>query len=219
MSDEISVSFELNSPGGFVSQSIPDCVVYLHGFRSSPSSVKAQKVHEDFLRQGEVAQLWIPQLPASPREAMELVHDEVALRLDQNPDLSLGFIGSSLGGFYATVLAECWPEHSRALLLNPAVKPYDDLHDQTGRQKVYFSEEEINFLPDYLSDLKAMEPDRLTCLSRYCLVAASGDEVLDFGMMTHRYEGAHQLRINGSDHALTEFDQVWPLARLFLGLK
>lgn len=214
-----SVSFELISPGGFVAPSVPDCVVYLHGFRSSPSSMKAQKVYADFLRQGNLAQLWIPQLPASPREAMQMVVDEVQNRLSHDPDLSLGFIGSSLGGFYATALAEQWPMQARALLLNPAVKPYDDLQDQTGRQKVFFSEEEINFLPDYLSELKAIECKSLINPARYCLVAASGDEVLDFGMMLDRYKGAHQLRIEGSDHALTEFDEVWPLVRLFMGLK
>lgn len=214
-----SLSFELISPGGFVAANIPDCVIYLHGFRSSPSSVKAQKVHADFVQQGGVAQLWTPQLPASPREAIEMIEEEVQRRVNQNSDLTLGFIGSSLGGYYATVLAERWPQQSRVLLLNPAVKPYNDLHDQTGQQKVYFSDEEINFLPDYLSDLKEMECESLTDLSRYCLVAASGDEVLDFGMMTDRYEGAHQLKVNGSDHALTQFDEIWPIARLFMGLK
>ncbi|MDX1669384.1 MAG: YqiA/YcfP family alpha/beta fold hydrolase, partial [Limnobacter sp.] len=205
-------------PGGFVLAEVPDLVVYLHGFRSSPSSVKAQKVCADFESAGLSARLWVPQLSASPAEVMSELTREIDKRLDSHSGMSLGLIGSSLGGYYATVLAERYAQ-SRVLLLNPAVQPYNDLHDQTGRQKVYFSNEEIEFLPAYLSDLKDMEPVELVNLSRYCVVGATGDEVLDFDQMMARYPQAHQVRIEGSDHALSEFDQIWPIARTFMGLK
>lgn len=218
MPDKAFPAFDLLSPGGLVNAKLPDLVVYLHGFRSSPSSVKAMKVQADFEAQGASFNLWVPQLPASPAQALALVQEEVQNRLASSPDLELAFIGSSLGGFYATVLGETYPQ-ARVLLLNPAVKPYNDLQDQIGRQKVYFSEEEIEFIPDYLADLKSMEKTSLSDPLRYCLVAASGDEVLDFGMMVARYRGAHQLQISGSDHALSEFDQFWPIVRLFLGMK
>lgn len=212
------VAFQLHSPGGFVLGQVPDLVVYLHGFRSSPSSVKAQKVCADFENAGLSARLWVPQLSASPSEVMARLTQELDQRLESQSPLSLGFIGSSLGGYYATVLGERYPQ-SRVLLLNPAVQPYNDLHDQTGKQKVYFSDEEIEFLPAYLNDLKSMEPSTITSQSRYCVVGATGDEVLDFGMMMARYPQAHQLRIEGSDHALSEFDEIWPIARTFMGLK
>ncbi|MDH4394591.1 MAG: YqiA/YcfP family alpha/beta fold hydrolase [Limnobacter sp.] len=214
--------FELLSPGGFVNteqnppEDGPDLVVYLHGFRSSPSSVKAQKMITVFEQAGWSQRLWVPQLPASPAEAMRMVQAEIQCRLPEGGKLSI--LGSSLGGFYATVLGEQYPD-ARVVLMNPAVKPYEDLVDQIGRKKVYFSEEEIEFVPEYLNDLKAMERLTLQNPSRYFLVAATGDEVLDFNQMVARYPGTHQCRIQGSDHALTEFDDWLPLIQLFLGVK
>lgn len=211
-------AFELVSPGGFVNAGhhVPDLVVYLHGFRSSPNSMKAQKVISVFEEAGLSQRLWVPQLPASPAEAIKMVLAEIGDRMPEGGKLTL--LGSSLGGFYATVLGERFPE-AQVVLMNPAVKPYDDLVDQIGRKKVYFSEEEIDFVPEYLNDLKAMECLTLQNPGRYFLIAATGDEVLDFNQMVARYPGAHQCRIQGSDHALTEFDDWLPLIQLFLGVK
>lgn len=212
-------AFELISPGGFVNAGahVPDLVVYLHGFRSSPSSVKAQKVIAVFEEAGWSDRLWVPQLPASPAEAIDLVLQGIEGRLPEEGG-KLTVLGSSLGGFYATVLGERFPQ-AQVVLMNPSVKPYDDLVDQIGRKKVYFSDDEIDFVPEYLADLKAMERLTLHNPARYFLIAATGDEVLDFNEMLARYPGAHQCRIQGSDHALTEFDDWLPLIQLFLGVK
>lgn len=211
--------FELVSPGGFVNAGahVPDLVVYLHGFRSSPSSVKAQKVIAVFEQAGWSDRLWVPQLPASPAEAMNMLLQGVEGRLPKEGG-KLTVLGSSLGGFYATVLGERYPD-SKVVVMNPSVKPYDDLVDQIGRKKVYFSDDEIDFVPEYLIDLKAMECLTLHKPDRYFLIAATGDEVLDFNQMLARYPGAHQCRIHGSDHALSEFDDWLPLIQLFLGVK
>ncbi|HEY1057946.1 MAG TPA: YqiA/YcfP family alpha/beta fold hydrolase [Limnobacter sp.] len=210
--------FVLESPGGFSAPPQPlDWVVYLHGFRSSSRSVKAQKTIDAFAQAGQGDRLWVPDLPASPAQALALVEDELRVRLHNNPRLRLGFMGSSLGGFYATVLGE---RHlnARVALLNPAVKPYNDLQEQIGRKAVYFSDEEIEFVPAYLDELRAMETTQLTQADRYLLVAATGDEVLSFASMVARYPGAHQLRIQGSDHALSDYDEQLPFVRLFMGL-
>lgn len=211
--------FLLNSPGGFVRRAgLPGLVVYLHGFRSSSKSVKAQKVISAFEEAGAVSRLWVPDLPASPGEAMAMVDEYITARLDSQPRLDLAFVGSSLGGYYATVLAERYTSAS-AVLLNPAVRPYDDLQDQIGTRKVYFSDEEIEFVPGYLAELKAMECTSLNDPSRYFLVAARDDEVLSCDAMRARYAGAHELFLQGSDHALSDFDDILPFVRLALGLK
>ncbi|WP_370263362.1 YqiA/YcfP family alpha/beta fold hydrolase [Limnobacter sp.] len=209
--------FELLSLGQYALPAVPDLVVYLHGFRSSSRSVKAQKVIDDFTAAGVGHRLWVPDLPPSPAKALALVEQVVQSRLASNPELGLAFVGSSLGGYYATVLGECHPQ-ARVLLLNPAVKPYDDLVDQLGKKTVYFTEEEFEFVPAYLQELRGMERTSLTAPSRYCLVAAQGDEVLSYATMLARYPGVHQMRLLGSDHAISDFDAHWPLLRLFLGL-
>lgn len=210
--------FILNSPGNFIRQGgVADLVVYLHGFRSSSKSMKAQKMMDVFAQAGLSSHLWVPDLPASPAEALALVAQQLDARLQSNPGLSLTFIGSSLGGFYATVLGEKHVQSS-VVLLNPAIQPYDDLQNQIGTKKVYFSDEEIVFVPAYLNELKAMERTGLTEAQRYFLVAARDDEVLDCNAMLARYTGANQLHLLGSDHALSDFDSVLPFVKLAVGL-
>ncbi len=192
-------------------------MVYLHGFRSSSRSVKAQKVIDVFQRAGLGGQLWVPDLPASPEDAMDLVESQLHSRLASQPDLSIAFVGSSLGGYYATVFGERYPQ-SKVVLLNPAIEPYLDLHYQLGKKTVYFTQEEFEFVPAYLDALKAMQTTNLTRPERYFLVAAAGDEVLDCDTMLARYPGVHCLHVLGSDHALSDFDDLLPFVRLFLGV-
>ena len=180
--------------------------------------MKAQTMIDTFANAGLSSHLWVPDLPASPAQALALVENQLHGRLQSRPDLSLTFIGSSLGGFYATVLGERYPQAS-VVLLNPAIKPYDDLQDQIGKKKVYFSDEEIEFVPAYLDDLKAMERTSLTKPERYFLVAARDDEVLNCDTMLRRYQGAHQLHLLGSDHALSDFDEILPFVKLAVGLQ
>lgn len=210
--------FHVYSPGAFAREGgVADLVVYMHGFRSSSKSVKAQKMIDVFAQAGLSSHLWVPDLPASPAQALALLEQQINVRLESDPDLSLTLIGSSLGGYYATVLGELHVQAS-VVLLNPAIKPYDDLQDQIGKKKVYFSEEEIEFVPVYLGDLKAMEQTGLHSPERYFLVAARDDEVLNCDTMLARYSGAHQLHLLGSDHALSDFDEILPFVKLAVGI-
>ena len=112
-------------------------IVYLHGFRSSPQSRKAQMLREHLQKLGRVDQFVCPALPASPRMASQLaLYAARSTRVEH-----LAVIGSSLGGYYATWVAEhlgC-----RAVLLNPAVDPARDLQAHIGRQPVFFSNDEL----------------------------------------------------------------------------
>ena len=150
---------------------------------------------------GQGARLRCPQLPPSPREAMRLAHKLVS----EVPAGSLAVIGSSLGGYYATALAEA--TGCRAVLLNPAVRPAQGLAQQVGLQTAWHSEEQFEFLPEYIDELVAIEVARITRAERYFLIAATGDEVLDWREMVAHYPGARQQIIDGSDHGLSDFDQ------------
>lgn len=214
--------FALTGPASWPPEERPQParVVYLHGFRSSPQSMKAQKTQAAFARLGWSDRLWTPMLPASPASALTRVEDKLAEWISESSCLALGdnvvFVGSSLGGYYATVLGERYPK-ARVVLLNPAVVPYRDLENQLGRRQIYFSEDEIDFVPAYLDELRQMEVHSLHNPGRYLLFAASGDEVLSFEAMVSRYAGAYQCQINGSDHALSDYDQWLPMIMTFLG--
>ena len=176
-------------------------ILYLHGFRSSPKSMKARVVGVRMLEMGLDAELRCPQLPASPKAAIAL-----ALSLVDGVQANqLSIIGSSLGGYYATWLAEhlgC-----RAVLLNPAVHPLASLDGQTLPTTQFHSDEPFEFKPEYFEELRALTVDATTRPERYYLIAATGDEVLDYRTMLAHYAGARQHVIEGSDHGITEFKE------------
>jgi predicted esterase YcpF (UPF0227 family) len=188
-------------------------LLYLHGFRSSPLSFKAQMVERWLAEHRPDIHFWCPQLPPSPREAMALVFNGIAAW----PHGTMAVMGSSLGGFYAGVVAErlgC-----PAVVLNPAVDPARDLARHIGRQTTWQKpEDEFFFRPEYIDELRAMAPPALTRPERYAAVIAKGDELLDWREMTARHRGAHTLLLEGSDHALSGFDQQLPFVLRFLHL-
>ena len=146
-------------------------------------------------------ELQCPQLPASPAAAIAL-----ALKLaDGVPAGQLAIVGSSLGGYYATWLAErlgC-----RAVLLNPAVQPFQDLEQYIGVGTEFHSDQPFEFKREHIAELEALAVPAITRPERYFLIAASGDEVLDYRTMQDHYAGARQHIIDGSDHAISEFRQ------------
>lgn len=174
-------------------------ILYLHGFRSSPASFKARTVAARMAALGRADQLICPQLPASPQQAVALALSLV----EQLPSDRLAIIGSSLGGYYATWLAErlgC-----RAALLNPAVHPLRSLASQVGVTTAWHSDTPFEFKQAYIDELAALAVPTISAPQRYYLLAASGDEVLDYRDMLAHYPGARRHLIDGSDHAISEF--------------
>ena len=187
-------------------------ILYLHGFLSSPASVKAQQVRAALASVGREADFLCPPLPTSPRAAAEIA---LASALLEEPR-QLSLIGSSLGGYYATWLAErlgC-----RAVLLNPAVRPYEDLRAYLGWHPHPSGGRPVQVRPEYLDELRALEVPSLTNPQRYMLVAATGDEVIDYRQMVARYAGCAMRVIAGSNHALADFAQYLPEVLSFCGV-
>lgn len=192
--------------------SAPTHLLYLHGFRSSPKSFKAQRVQRWLAEHWPEVVFWCPQLPPSPREAMALVLDGIAAW----PATS-AVMGSSLGGFYATVVAERrgWP----AVVMNPAVDPARDLAAHIGEQTAFHTpEERFFFRPEFIGELQALRVPAITRPERTFAVVAKGDELLDWREMHARYAGAPGLLLEGSDHALSDFDDHLPHLLKFLHL-
>jgi predicted esterase YcpF (UPF0227 family) len=177
-------------------------LLYLHGFRSAPQSTKARIVGAWIARHRPAVRWLCPQLPPSPGEALRLVSDATA----GWPRATTGIVGSSLGGFYATVLAERLGPPCRAVLLNPAVDPAHDLAAHVGEQRAWHSDERFEFRAAYVDELQAMAPARLTAPERYFAIVAKGDEVLDWRQMSARYAGCAVKLIEGGDHALSDFE-------------
>jgi uncharacterized protein len=188
-------------------------LLYLHGFRSSPQSAKARRTADWVRTQRPDLQWWCPQLPPSPREAMTMVFEQVA----SWPAGQMAVIGSSLGGFYATVVAERFG--CSAVLLNPAVHPARDLAKYIGEQASWHDPaERFFFRAEFVDELRVLTPVVLTRLERYFAVIAKGDEVLDWREMNGRCTGARIKLLEGGDHALSDFEAHLPEIVDFLGL-
>ena len=129
-------------------------------------------------------------------------------------------LGSSLGGFYATAVAEspghgAWP----AVLMNPAVDPARDLAAHVGKQTAFHDPQESFFFhAEYVHELRKMMPPQITRPERYLAIIATGDEVLSWREMSARYAGCAQRIVQGSDHALSDFEDHLPHLLEFLNL-
>jgi predicted esterase YcpF (UPF0227 family) len=179
-------------------------LIYLHGFISSPQSRKALMLG-DYLRQCVTGiDYRVPELHHRPARALAQV--ESACRGVAAADLTL--VGSSLGGFYATVMAErlgC-----RAALLNPAVHPHRHFTRYLGPQRNLYTGEAFDLTMDHVEELRAVDPPAPTHPGRYWLFVETGDEVLDYREAVAYYEGALQEVVTGGDHTLTCFAERIP---------
>jgi predicted esterase YcpF (UPF0227 family) len=183
-------------------------LLYLHGFRSSPGSAKAQRMAAWAAEQPGLT-FACPQLPPSPLDAMALVHSLVA----GWPATGAAVIGSSLGGFYATALAEQPPHRGwRVAVLNPAVDPARDLAHHIGTLTAWHDPTlKFDFTAQHVAELAALTPPaRLTHPLRYYALIAKGDELLDWREMLARYAGCDGEVLDGSDHGLTDFEAHLP---------
>ena len=187
-------------------------LLYLHGFRSSPQSAKARRMAAWTQAHRPDVHWWCPQLPPSPREAVAMLAGGMA----DWPAVSTGVIGSSLGGFYATAMAE--RTGCRAVLLNPAINPARDLTRYIGEITAWHSDERYFFRAEFIAELHALSPKVLMHLDRYFAVIAKGDEVLSWVEMSERYRGCRIKLLEGSDHALSDFDDHLDEVVAFLGL-
>jgi hypothetical protein len=184
-------------------------LIYIHGFNSSPASAKAQLLKARLVALGRGGEFAAPALPHSPAQAAALL-DAYAAR---HPGAAL--VGSSLGGYYATWLAE---RHGlKAVLLNPAVRPYELLKDHTGWQQNFHTGERYEFTARHVDELRALETSSVTP-ARYLLIAATADEVLDYRRAVERYHGCRSIVIQGSDHGLSDFADYAGTVLEFSGL-
>jgi len=177
-------------------------LLYLHGFRSSPQSFKARLVQERMREWGVGKYYACPMLNVSPKEAIAQAEGAIA-GARAGGDQEIAIMGSSLGGFYARWLGQ---RHGcRTVLLNPAIHPWTDLEHYLGEQPLWHGGGSVTVEQRHLQELLDLRVDRLTRPEQFYLLAATGDEVLDYREMVAACEGARIRVIEGSDHGISEF--------------
>ncbi len=186
-------------------------LIYVHGFNSAPSSYKACLVGERMRALGREHDYLVPALPHRPAEAMALLRGLV----ERHPGATL--IGSSLGGYYATWLAEHYAG-LRVALVNPAVRPYNLLRGFLGPQKNIYTGEQYELTAQHIEELQTLEVADITPV-RYFLLTRTGDEVLDYRLAVEKYHGARQRVIPGGDHGFGDFGHYLDDVLAFAGIR
>ncbi len=175
--------------------------VYLHGFNSAPQSFKARLLHARLTALGRGSEFVAPELSHWPSAAIAAV--EAVLAGVDASDVTL--VGSSLGGHYATWLAERYG--LRAVLINPAIRPHELLSAHLGPQTNLYTGATYELTQAHLQQLHALHVDEITRAERYLLIVALGDEVLDSMIALHKYRDAMHIVHPGGDHGFAEFSR------------
>jgi hypothetical protein len=186
-------------------------LIYIHGFNSSARSFKARLMAARMAQLGCEADFLCPDLSPDPRAAITVLEALVLRQGAQKPCL----VGSSLGGFYATWLAE---QHGlNTVLINPAVRPYDLLSTSVGPQTNLYTGAQYELTREHVAALRELEVERITP-ERYLLITRTGDEVLDYRDAVEKYRGCEQIVIEGGDHGFGDFGSYADRALAFCGI-
>lgn len=185
-------------------------ILYIHGLNSSPASTKASQLTAAMTARGLQAQLRVPALHHHPRQAIAQL--EALIAELGRPTL----VGSSLGGYYATHLAE---RHGlKALLINPAVRPHELFDGYLGTQTNLYSGETWELTEDHVAALAELAVEPPTDPARYQVWLQTGDETLDYRRAQAYYRHC-ALRIEaGGDHGFQGFAERLPMLFAFAGI-
>jgi predicted esterase YcpF (UPF0227 family) len=188
-------------------------IVYLHGFNSSPASVKGRKLAAACARLAQSPRVHLAALHHRPQIAVRDMQAWIAREVDDVRQLTL--VGSSLGGYYATWLAEF--HGARAVVINPAVTPAASLSAYLGPQQNRYTGERYELTPDHFAELARFNVARITRPERYLLLQRSGDELLDWREAVAHYGGSWQYIAGGGDHGWEAIDDEIPMMLRFAG--
>lgn len=183
-------------------------LLYIHGFNSTSGSSKAQELKKWLEVQGRGGEWVCPDLPHQPAAAIAELSRQI-----ESAKTPVKLIGSSLGGFYASVLAGRYG--LRAVLVNPAVHPQLLLRQALGPQKNWHTGEEYDFSQSHLNGLAAMDEPAPAQPTNILLLVETGDEVLDYQDAVGYYRDCHQILLQGGDHGFTRFVDLLPFIDAF----
>ncbi len=181
---------------------LPSLLLYIHGFNSSPLSHKAQVMQQYCAANRPDIKVVVPKLPSFPKQAAAYLVDVVNQYKD---DYQIGLVGSSLGGYLST-----WLNHQfgfRAVLVNPAVKPYELLANFLGEQQNPYTQERYVLAAEHIDELKELDTPTLRAPQDFWLLQQTGDEVLDYRQAVDKYRHARQTIEEGGDHSFVDFER------------
>jgi len=188
-------------------------IIYLHGFNSSPDSYKAGVLSNKMRERGLEQFLITPSIPPVPAQAMVMLSRLVE---DSRKSHTVSLVGSSLGGFYATCLAETYG--CKAVLINPAVQPHELLTQYLGENTNYHTAESWQLDESHIQQLRDLDVELITQPDRYLLMLQKGDETLDYRQAQDMYKNCPSIIEEGGDHSFAGFENYIDRILTFCGL-
>ncbi|MFT5162402.1 MAG: putative esterase YcpF (UPF0227 family) [Alteromonadaceae bacterium] len=188
-------------------------ILYIHGFNSSPQSLKAQQTAQYLSLKLPHVSFVAPQIPPYPTQAINFLENFFI----ENQKLIKGIVGSSLGGYLASYFVEKYSVKS--VLVNPAVRPYELLSDYLGEQTNPYTNERYHLQPEHMSELLAIDTPAISRHHLYWLLQQEGDEVLDHTQAVSKYAGCKQTVEAGGDHSFQGYQRFLPDIVDFFGLR
>lgn len=185
---------------------------YIHGFNSSPRSVKAQQIRDALKHYPQIVFL-VPQLPFHPQKALQIVYKAIQQCLPE----PVGLVGSSMGGYLGLNAAEKFD--LPLVLVNPAIRPYELMQDYLGEVVNDYTGERFDLTREHTSMLKDMEVTKITRPERYLLMTQTADEVLDYRQGVDKFAESKQIVEEGGDHSFQNFHLHIPQILDFFGIQ
>jgi hypothetical protein len=188
-------------------------ILYLHGFLSSPKSIKAQATKAYFEKHHSDVTLHIPELSNFPSK----VESQLLALIESTPALlegGLKLIGSSMGGYLSTFLLEKFG--GKAVLINPAVRPYELLQSFIGKHENPYSKEKFEIVASDMDVIKALEASSLSAPERYKVLLQTEDETLDYRLAEEKYAQSQLVIEQGGDHSFVGYENHLPAIAQFL---
>jgi len=176
--------------------------LYIHGFNSAGYGDKVSILKKHFGDENVIS----INLPYNPEKAIALLEYLISSLKDKEP---LVLVGTSLGGAYTIYLTKKFG--IPGVVINPSVKPSQDLKDQIGKQVNYKTGEEYTFKPEYLQFLKEIEvnPDQLTDVKdRLFIYLDEEDELLDSKETANHFKGFYVKIFPGGNHRFQHMEEL-----------
>ncbi|REL36466.1 YqiA/YcfP family alpha/beta fold hydrolase [Thalassotalea euphylliae] len=186
-------------------------VLYIHGFNSSPQSMKAELTRDYLAKHCPEVEFHCPQIMNSPNAAIAQLEEII----NSKTDVNWHFIGSSLGGYFSTYLAQKY--QCKAVLVNPAITPYLLLSDYIGWQTNPYTQERYEVKSAHMAELKQLEQQKIT-ENLYQVMVQTGDEVLDYQLAVNKFSNSQLIVQQGGDHSFINFADMLPAITDFLDL-
>jgi predicted esterase YcpF (UPF0227 family) len=184
-------------------------ILYIHGFNSSPLSLKAEQTRKYFEKHFPTIHFYCPQLASSPGDAMAQLIQIVEQKGKNN---QWYFIGSSLGGYFASYLSDKY--NALTVLVNPAIRPYELLEDYLGEQTNPYTHIVYQVTTSHIQELKNLErpTPSIDCPQKnnYLVMVQTADEVLNYQHAVEKYQHCQLIVQKGGDHSFVGFDNTLP---------